>query len=59
MTQFLGMTEFITDYPPTHSTEEPDFIAIMDTGEIEYNPKTKKAQRQSKKVSEAAQGKIK
>jgi hypothetical protein len=36
-----------------------DFIAQMDSGEIEYDTKTKKSTRHKKKVSEAVQSKIK
>lgn len=36
-----------------------DFIAQMDSGEIEYDTKTKKATRHKKKVSEAVRSKIK
>lgn len=36
-----------------------DFISQMDSGEIEYDAKTKKAKRHSKKVAQAMQSKIK
>ena len=36
-----------------------DFIAKMDSGEIEYDAKTKKAKHHSKKVAEVARSKIK